>query len=165
MSRTSRTDIHGKLFMVAGYSLITLILLAGCVFQSFFCTSAFANELTIYSSDGIQKINIPESASPPKTRDNYRFIEEKCILNCEKEISKSQSTEKAPAKEESDSTEKQGQSVTINIYLNERNPNQYILVPYRRPPRVGRPSAHLKPPLLPSINPRTSGINDSLAPK
>jgi len=165
MSRISRADTHGKLFRVAMYSVIVLTLVEGCIFQSFLYTSAFANELTIYSSEGIQKIKIAESAGPQKTPDNYRFVGEKCIMNCEKEVSKSQSTDKTPAKEASDSTEKQGQSVTINIYPNEPNQNPYIIVPYRRPHGDHRPSDHPKPPLRPSINPRTSGINDSLIPK
>jgi hypothetical protein len=161
MGRILIDDIHGKLFRVAVYSMIALSPLAGCLFQSFLYTSAFAGEFTIYSSDGVQKINIPESASPERTQDNYRFVGEKCISNCEKEVSKSQSIDKTPAKEASDSTEKQGQSVTINIYPNESNPDQYIFVPYGRPPRTDRPSDHPKPPLRPSISPRTSGINET----
>jgi hypothetical protein len=164
MSRISRADSHGKFFSGPMYSVIALTLVAGCVFQSFLYASAFANELTIYSSEGIQKINIPEPANPQKTRDNYRLVGEKCILNCEEEVSKSQPTEKTPAKEASDSTEKQGQSVTINIYPNEPNQNPYILIPYR-PHRDHRPSDHPKPPLRPSINPRSFGINDSLISK
>ena len=158
MSRIARADTNGKLFALC--RVITLTLLAGCVFPS----SAFANELTIYSSEGIQKINIPEPGSPQKTRDNYRLVGEKCILNCDEEVSKSQPTEKTPAKEASDSTEKQRQSVTINIYPNEPNKNPYIFIPYR-PHRDHRPSDHPKPPPRPSINPRSSGINDSLIPK
>ncbi len=164
MNRISRADTHGKLFSVAMYVVIVLTLVAGCVFQSILYASALANELTIYSSEGIQKINIPEPASPQKTRDNYRLVGEKCILKCEEEVSKSQPTEKTPAKEASDSTEKQGQSVTINIYPNEPNQNPYIFIPYR-PHRDHRPSDHPKPPPRQSINPRSSGINDSLIPK
>jgi hypothetical protein len=159
MSRISRADTHGKLFAVS--RVIALILLAGCICQF----SAFASELTIYSSEGMQKISIPEPEGPQKTRDNYRLVGEKCILNCEEEVSKSQPTDKMPAKEASDSTEKQGQSVTINVYPNEPTQNPYIFIPYRRPHGDRRPSDRPKPPLRPSINPRTSGISDSPIPK
>ncbi len=117
----------------------------------------------------ICKINIPEPAGPQKIRDNYRLVGEKCILNCEEEVSKSQSTDKTAAKEVSDSTERQGQSVTINVYPNEQYqyqyPYPYIFVPDRRPHRDHRPSDNPKPPLRPSVDPRSSRINDSLIPK
>ena len=135
------------------------------IFYLFLNTSAFASELTIYSSEGIKKIKIPEQADPQELHNHYRFIGEKCILNCEEEIPKSQPTDKTPAKEASDSLEKPGQSITINIYPNEPNQNPYIFIPYRRPHRDHRLPDHPKPPLLPSINPGTSGIHDKLLPK
>ena len=140
------------------------VIVIALIFPFFLYTLAFPDELTIYSSEGIQKIEIPESAGPQEPRDNYRLVGEKCILNCEEEVSKSQPTEKTPSKEASESTEKQGQSVTINIYPNEPNQNPYIFIPYR-PHRDHRPSDHPKPSPRPSINPRSSGINDSLIPK
>jgi len=141
------------------------ILAITLIFSFFLCTAAFANELTIYSSEGIKKIKIPEQARPQELHNHYRFIGEKCILNCQEEIPKSQPTEKTPAKEASDSVEKPGQSITINIYPNEPGPQQYIFVPYGRPRRDYRPPDHPKQPLRPSINPGMPGIHDRLLPK
>jgi hypothetical protein len=160
MSRISRVDTHGKLFRVAMFNVIVLTLVPCCVFQS----SAFASEFTIYSSEGIQKINIPESAGPQKAQDNQRLVGDKCILNCE-EVSKSHSTDKTAAKEASDSTERQGQPIIINVYPNEQYQSPYIFVPYGIPHRDHGPSDHPKPPPHPPINPITSGINDSRIPK
>jgi len=130
------------------------------IFQSFFYSPAFADELTIYSSEGIQKISIPELADTKTNQNTYRFVGEKCILNCKEEVPKIQPTDKTLARETSDSKEKPEQSITINIYPSEPNPSQYIIVPYKKPHRDHKPPDRLKPPMHPSINSGTSSISD-----
>jgi len=151
MSRISRVENCGKSFRVEPFSVLTLALTISCVFQSLFSTSAFANEFTIYSSEGIQKIKIMESADSQKTRDNYRLVGEKCILNCEAS-SQSQSTDKKTANEAWGRAEKKGQYVTVNIFPDQ--PYPYTYAPYGWPSRVYRFPNHPKPHLHLSVNSR-----------